>query len=99
MTPIEELIEFCNTYILDKENLKIYPNREDIRTKAKDLLNKETQMLDQLKTKRKEDVIEAYMEGKRNYGVHSQNEVEQYYKRNFETVQIKRNKNPNWRGE
>ena len=36
----------------------------------------------ELKEQHKKDVINAYHEGKRNYGIHSVNESEQYYNQN-----------------
>jgi hypothetical protein len=37
----------------------------------------------ELKEQHKKDIIEAYHEGKRRYGVHTNNEWEQYYNENY----------------
>ena len=76
-TPIQELIEYMELIAVPKELHKdIYTALTQFHThlmyKINDLLDKE-----------KEVIIDAYNEGKRNFGVHSVNESEQYYNEKF----------------
>lgn len=54
------------------ENIDQCLNSEDVKAMLGELLELE-----------KQQIIEAYHEGKRNYGVHSVNESERYYNETF----------------
>ena len=83
MTPIEELIEMYEKFKGLLGGVSIESVIEHLK-RAKD---KETQMLDQLKAKHKEDVIKAFVdgvEGERSWYIHKLPErAEQYYNETF----------------